>query len=62
MLEVARKPFRSVDLCSDICFPPHHMDLLQVREAKKELAAYEEQKKKGATSEGDEGHDLGAAA
>jgi hypothetical protein len=29
------------------------MDLLQVREAKKELAAYEEQKK-GATSEGDE--------
>jgi hypothetical protein len=48
-------------------FPPSHMELLPVRESKKERAAYEEQmKKEAATSEdngdGDEEGDWGLSA
>ncbi len=43
-------------------FPPSHMELLPVREAKKEQAAYEEQVRRDATWEGDEEDDLGAMA
>jgi hypothetical protein len=43
-------------------FPPSHMQLLPVREAKKEQAAYTAQMRNGAESETDEDDDLGATA
>jgi hypothetical protein len=43
-------------------FPPSHMELLPVREAKKEQAAYDEQMKKGAGWETDTEEELGATA
>jgi len=43
-------------------FPPSHMELLPVREAKKERAAYDEQKKKEASCEADADDELGATA
>lgn len=43
-------------------FPPSHMELLPVREAKKERAAYDEQKKKEADREADADNELGATA
>jgi hypothetical protein len=43
-------------------FPPSHMELLPVREAKKEQAAYEEQMKKEAEWEEDVDDELGATA
>ena len=43
-------------------FPPSHMQLLPVREAKKEQAAYAAQMRNGAESETDEDEDLGATA
>jgi hypothetical protein len=43
-------------------FPPSHMELLPVREAKKERAAYDDQMKKGADWENDSGDELGASA
>ncbi len=43
-------------------FPPSHMELLPVREAKKERAAYDEQKKKEAGCEADAEDELGATA
>ena len=48
-------------------FPPSHMELLPVRESKKERAAYEEQMKKEAENsqgngEGDEDSDWGISA
>jgi hypothetical protein len=43
-------------------FPPSHMELLPVREAKKERAAYDEQKKKEADCEADADDELGATA
>lgn len=43
-------------------FPPSHMELLPVREAKKERAAYDEQKKKEADYEADGDDELGATA
>jgi hypothetical protein len=43
-------------------FPPSHMELLPVREAKKEQAAYDLQKKKEASGEGDTEDELGASA
>jgi hypothetical protein len=43
-------------------FPPSHMELLPVREAKKERAAYDEQKKKEAGCEADADDGLGATA
>ena len=43
-------------------FPPSHMELLPVREAKKEQAAYEEQMKKEAGLEEDGDDEMGATA
>ena len=43
-------------------FPPSHMELLPVREAKKEQAAYDEQMKKEAEWEEDVDDELGATA
>ena len=43
-------------------FPPSHMELLPVREAKKEQAAYDEQMKKEAGWEADADDELGATA
>jgi hypothetical protein len=43
-------------------FPPSHMELLPVREAKKEQAAYEAQIRREAESEVDEADELGATA
>ena len=43
-------------------FPPSHMQLLPVREAKKEQAAYAAQMRNGAESETDDDDDLGATA
>jgi hypothetical protein len=43
-------------------FPPSHMELLPVREAKKEQAAYDEQMKKEAGWEADAEDELGATA
>ena len=43
-------------------FPPSHMELLPVREAKKEQAAYDEQMKKEAEWEEDGDDELGATA
>jgi hypothetical protein len=43
-------------------FPPSHMELLPVREAKKEQAAYDEQRKKEAAWEADAEDELGATA
>jgi len=43
-------------------FPPSHMELLPVREAKKEQAAYDEQRKKAAGWEADAEDELGATA
>jgi hypothetical protein len=43
-------------------FPPSHMELLPVREAKKEQAAYEEQMKKEADWEEDGDDEMGATA
>ncbi len=43
-------------------FPPSHMELLPVREAKKEQAAYEEQMKKEPGSDTDAEDELGATA
>ena len=43
-------------------FPPSHMELLPVREAKKEQEAYKAQIKRGAESEVDEEDELGATA
>jgi hypothetical protein len=43
-------------------FPPSHMELLPVREAKKEQAAYDEQMKKGAGWETDMEDEMGATA
>ena len=43
-------------------FPPSHMELLPVREAKKERAAYDEQKKKEAACEVDADDELDATA
>lgn len=43
-------------------FPPSHMKLLPVREAKKERAAYDEQRKKEAGWEADADDELGATA
>src|ERR1700722_15478303 len=43
-------------------FPPSHMDLLPVREAKKEQAAYDEQMKREAEWEEDVDDELGATA
>ena len=43
-------------------FPPSHMELLPVREAKREQAAYDEQMKKGADWEADPDDELGATA
>lgn len=43
-------------------FPPSHMQLLPVREAKKEQPAYKAQMRNGAESETDDGDDLGATA
>jgi hypothetical protein len=43
-------------------FPPSHMELLPVREAKKEQAAYDEQMKKDASREEDVDDELGATA
>ena len=43
-------------------FPPSHMELLPVREAKKERAAYDEQRKKEAGCEADAEDELGATA
>jgi hypothetical protein len=43
-------------------FPPSHMELLPVREAKKEQAAYDEQMKKESGWEADADEELGATA
>jgi len=43
-------------------FPPSHMELLPVREAKKEQAAYDEQRKKEASWDADVEDELGATA
>jgi hypothetical protein len=43
-------------------FPPSHMELLPVREAKKEQAAYDQQMKKQTDWEGDAEEELGATA
>jgi hypothetical protein len=43
-------------------FPPSHMELLPVREAKKEQAAYDEQRKKESEWEEDGDDQLGATA
>jgi hypothetical protein len=43
-------------------FPPSHTELLPVREAKKEQAEYDEQRKKEAGWESDEDDELGATA
>jgi hypothetical protein len=43
-------------------FPPSHMELLPVREAKKEQAAYEEQRKKESEWEADAEDEFGASA
>jgi hypothetical protein len=51
-----------LDFVQTFVFPPSHMELLPVRNAKKEQAAYEEQMKKESSCEESEETELGATA
>ena len=51
-----------LNFVQNFVFPPSHVELLPVREAKKERAAYDDQMKQGAGSETDTEDELGATA
>ncbi len=58
-----RLNFDRLDFVQTFVFPPSHVELLPVREAKKEQAEYEEQMKKGAEAvEEEQDHGLSATA